>query len=269
MRKHIAVLTVTVAAILIGRPSALAGGGSFASNGASSAGSSMSHGSGSGSGGRSMGSTASRSAGATAAARSSVARSSSSGYRFTSPNARGGNPFRNFSPASVLPVTRGGFVASGSNGFGFAGRHDGNGRRFHFPFRHDFRHFGNGYIYFGPDYYGSDYDSQPDYRPEVVYQTPDDPVAAPVAAPPSVPSPAPANSSPAVVSREFAYGSIVSEVQARLASDGYFRGSVDGFINAGTRTAIAMFQDSHQLVITGRIDAALLQALGLKPQGPA
>jgi hypothetical protein len=276
--KHIVAITVAVAGILVARPPAAAGAGSFASVGSSSGGSSMSHGGGGSSmshgggsssmshGGRSVGSTATRSSGTSSAARSSVARSNSSGYRFGSTTTgRGGNPFRNFSPGSVVPVVHGGFVASGSNGFGFAGQRGWNGRRSGFPFRNGFRHFGNGYLYFGPDYYGSDYEATPDQRQDAAYQAPDDAVAAPIAASATAVSPPPANFSPPVVSREFAYGSIVTEVQARLAGDGYFSGSVDGFINAGTRTAIAMFQDSHHLVITGRIDAALLQALGLKP----
>ena len=86
------------------------------------------------------------------------------------------------------------------------------------------------------------------------------------AAPDPAMPPMAAGVAPPVTSREFAYGAIVTDVQSRLAGAGYFRGSVDGYLTAGTRTAIAMFQDSHQLVITGRIDAALLQALGLKPQ---
>ncbi len=145
-----------------------------------------------------------------------------------------------------------------------------NGRRFCFPFRSGSRFFGNGFGYFGGDYWDSEADLKSYKHDEVPYRHDSDPPPAPVADPASVSSPAESNSPPTgVVSREFAYGSIVSEVQNRLASEGFFRGSVDGYLTSGTRTAIAMFQDSHKLVITGRIDAALLQALGVKSKPEA
>ncbi len=160
--------------------------------------------------------------------------------------------------------------AAASTAPAFTGQFCWNGRQFCFPFRFGSRYFGNGYLgggyaYYGSDYLGSDYETKPPHRHEAAYPAPIEPIVVPIVIPPGAEPPAPVNAAPATVSREFAYGSIVTEVQSRLAGEGYFRGSIDGYITAGTRTAIAMFQDRHQLVITGRIDAALLQAMGLKP----
>ena len=55
----------------------------------------------------------------------------------------------------------------------------------------------------------------------------------------------------------------VAAVQRRLARTGYYRGSVDGVIGNGTRTAIRAYERSHGLVVDGRIDRRLLVTMGL------
>ncbi len=59
-------------------------------------------------------------------------------------------------------------------------------------------------------------------------------------------------------------GSLDADVQAALAHDGYYRGPVDGLVGAQTRDAIAAFQSDHGITPTGRINRALLDALGVE-----
>jgi hypothetical protein len=54
-----------------------------------------------------------------------------------------------------------------------------------------------------------------------------------------------------------------TEVQSVLSREGYYRGPIDGAIGPGSRAAIARFQADHGLPVTGRVDSALLAALGL------
>lgn len=58
-------------------------------------------------------------------------------------------------------------------------------------------------------------------------------------------------------------GSVVSNVQIRLANEGYYRGAIDGDAGPGTRHAIADYQSDHDLRITGLINDPLLQSLRL------
>jgi hypothetical protein len=55
-----------------------------------------------------------------------------------------------------------------------------------------------------------------------------------------------------------------TEVQAELYRLGYYRGPIDGNVNAGTPTsrAIINYQRAHRLPITGAIDGDLIAALG-------
>ena len=53
------------------------------------------------------------------------------------------------------------------------------------------------------------------------------------------------------------------DVQRSLRQNGYYRGDIDGDIGAGTRGAIRQYQYDHRLEVTGRIDRALLDSLGL------
>jgi len=53
------------------------------------------------------------------------------------------------------------------------------------------------------------------------------------------------------------------DVQRALRRDGYYRGSIDGDLGAGTRGAIRQYQYDHHLEVTGRIDRSLLRSLEL------
>ena len=57
--------------------------------------------------------------------------------------------------------------------------------------------------------------------------------------------------------------SIEQQVQARLANEGYYRGSIDGAVGPVTRRAIARYQRDHGLAANGRINGSLLDALDL------
>ena len=60
-----------------------------------------------------------------------------------------------------------------------------------------------------------------------------------------------------------ASGSLVVQVQRRLATAGYYSGSIDGVIGSGTRRAIRAFERSHGLPVDGAIHRRLLAAMGL------
>jgi hypothetical protein len=57
--------------------------------------------------------------------------------------------------------------------------------------------------------------------------------------------------------------SSVSQVQAALAREGYYRGAIDGSAGPATRNALRRYQQNHGLDVTGRIDRPVLEALGL------
>ncbi len=56
-------------------------------------------------------------------------------------------------------------------------------------------------------------------------------------------------------------GSVVSQVQQRLAQGGYYRGAIDGVIGDRTRSAIRAYERASGLPVDGRIDQALLSRL--------
>ena len=60
-----------------------------------------------------------------------------------------------------------------------------------------------------------------------------------------------------------ANGSVVVEVQRRLAREGFYHGAIDGVIGSGTRSAIRGFQRAHGLPVDGRISASFLSTMGL------
>jgi hypothetical protein len=98
-------------------------------------------------------------------------------------------------------------------------------RRFFFGF--DFASFGFPYPY----YYGYPYDySYYDYGPAFDYQY---------------------------------WNDLAVSVQSELARRGYYHGSIDGVIGAGSREAIRAFQATQGLPVTERIDPKLLKALGV------
>ena len=57
--------------------------------------------------------------------------------------------------------------------------------------------------------------------------------------------------------------SVAAAVQYALAEEGYYRGRIDGAIGEGTRSAIRSYQRRNRLPITGRIDAPLVESLGI------
>lgn len=56
---------------------------------------------------------------------------------------------------------------------------------------------------------------------------------------------------------------VVLDVQARLQSEGYYNGPIDGLLGPMTRQAITAFQADHGLAITSSIDRPTLATLGL------
>ena len=58
--------------------------------------------------------------------------------------------------------------------------------------------------------------------------------------------------------------SLAMSVQDQLTRLGYSPGPVDGVIGPQTQDAIVDFQNDHHLPVTGQIDTALIQALGLQ-----
>ena len=61
-----------------------------------------------------------------------------------------------------------------------------------------------------------------------------------------------------------ANGSTGSNVQARLAQQGYYNGPIDGYIGRGTRHAIAHYESDNGLQVNGVIDEPLLVSLRLE-----
>jgi hypothetical protein len=59
------------------------------------------------------------------------------------------------------------------------------------------------------------------------------------------------------------WNTLAVSVQTKLASQGYYRGQVDGVIGSGSIEAIRRFQADHRLPVTGKIDPKLLKALGI------
>jgi hypothetical protein len=55
----------------------------------------------------------------------------------------------------------------------------------------------------------------------------------------------------------------VAAVQRRLARAGYYHGSIDGVIGAGTRNAVRAFERNNGLPADGVIDRDLLRTMGL------
>ena len=58
--------------------------------------------------------------------------------------------------------------------------------------------------------------------------------------------------------------SSVSQVQAALAREGYYRGSIDGSFGPATRNALRRYQRNHGLDVTGQIDGSVIEALRLR-----
>ena len=59
-------------------------------------------------------------------------------------------------------------------------------------------------------------------------------------------------------------GSVVVQVQQRLARDGYYKGAIDGVMGSRTYYAIRSYERSHGLRVDGEIDDELLGTMGLR-----
>ena len=59
-------------------------------------------------------------------------------------------------------------------------------------------------------------------------------------------------------------GSIVVQVQSRLARRGYYRGPVDGVMGPRTRFAIRAYESAHNMRVDGAISRQLLATMGLR-----
>jgi len=57
---------------------------------------------------------------------------------------------------------------------------------------------------------------------------------------------------------------VVSAVQSKLASFGYYHGAIDGILGDETEAALAQYQQYYDLSVTGTVTAATLHALGLQ-----
>ena len=58
-------------------------------------------------------------------------------------------------------------------------------------------------------------------------------------------------------------GSVVAQVQSRLAELGYYDGIIDGIMRPQTRAAISAYESTHNLVVDGMINAQLLRRMDL------
>ena len=58
-------------------------------------------------------------------------------------------------------------------------------------------------------------------------------------------------------------GSVISEVQLRLARGGYYHGAIDGVSGSETRRAIRAYEHAHALPQDGRVGQRLLTTMGL------
>jgi hypothetical protein len=65
-------------------------------------------------------------------------------------------------------------------------------------------------------------------------------------------------------SDQAATNATVSAVQSQLAKLGYYNGSIDGTLGDQTEAAIARYQEDQNLSVTGTLDTATIQSLGIK-----
>jgi hypothetical protein len=151
----------------------------------------------------------------------------------------------------------GGFHGGGFGGGGFRGGFNGGGFRSRFNgggFRGDrFRHrdFDDRFVFFGdfgdpffydPDpYYG--YYPYGYYPYEYGYGSYD------------------SYNQPVYPSRAVYTGSLVSQVQLRLARAGYYHGSIDGVSGTATRRAVREYERAHGLPGDGRISQRLIATM--------
>ena len=72
------------------------------------------------------------------------------------------------------------------------------------------------------------------------------------------------NDSTNTASDQYASNPTVGAVQSGLAKLGYYNGAVDGVLGDQTEAALARYQQDRDLSVTGTVDAATLQSLGLR-----
>jgi His-Xaa-Ser repeat protein HxsA len=65
-------------------------------------------------------------------------------------------------------------------------------------------------------------------------------------------------------SQQFVPNATVSAVQSELAKLRYYNGAIDGTLGDQTEAALARYQEDNDLSVTGTVDAATLQALGIR-----
>jgi len=58
--------------------------------------------------------------------------------------------------------------------------------------------------------------------------------------------------------------STVSAVQSQLLKLGYYNGAIDGTLGDQTEAALARYQEDRDLSVSGAVDAATLQSLGIR-----
>ncbi|HEX8490199.1 MAG TPA: peptidoglycan-binding domain-containing protein [Chthoniobacterales bacterium] len=63
---------------------------------------------------------------------------------------------------------------------------------------------------------------------------------------------------------EGAADSNVSQIQSALSREGYYSGAIDGNLGPETRNALRRYQRDRGLSVTGRVDRATINALGLR-----
>jgi His-Xaa-Ser repeat protein HxsA len=56
----------------------------------------------------------------------------------------------------------------------------------------------------------------------------------------------------------------VSAVQSELSKLGYYNGAIDGALGDQTQAALARYQQDSDLSVTGTVDTATLQSLGIR-----
>jgi Putative peptidoglycan binding domain len=63
---------------------------------------------------------------------------------------------------------------------------------------------------------------------------------------------------------QYAGNSTVSAVQSELARLGYYNGAIDGVLGDQTEAALARYQENQDLSVSGTVDTATLQSLGIR-----
>jgi len=70
--------------------------------------------------------------------------------------------------------------------------------------------------------------------------------------------------SPYAASGQSAANATVSAVQSELSKLGYYNGAIDGVLGDETEAALARYQQDQDISVSGTVNAATLQSLGIK-----